>query len=117
MVISFGLNNVPVIFFRIVVDAFKYFIHKFIEVYFDDWMVFALIKGHIGSLTMMLEQCRNYYISMNLKKCIFCAPFGIRLGHVVCHDGILVDPTKIVIIVDLPPPVRVKKMRMTLGHT
>ena len=33
------------------------------------------------------------------------------------HDGILVDPSKIDIIVDLPPPATVKQLRTTLGHT
>ena len=65
----------------------------------------------------MLERCRQYQISLNLNKCIFCAPFGILLVHVVCHDGILVDPAKIVIIFELPPPTIVKQLRETLGHT
>ena len=36
MVMPFGLKNACAIFSRIVVSAFKYFIHKFLEVYFDD---------------------------------------------------------------------------------
>ena len=43
IVIPFGIKNSPVIFSRIVVTAFKYFIHKFLEVYFDDWIVFGLV--------------------------------------------------------------------------
>ena len=35
-VMPFGLKNTPSIFSRIVVSAFKDFIHKFLEVYFDD---------------------------------------------------------------------------------
>ena len=66
---------------------------------------------------MMLEHCCLYQISLNLKKCIFCAPFGALLGHVVCHGGILVDPGKIVIMLDLAPPITVKQLRATLGHT
>ena len=73
----FGLKNGPTIFFKIVVVAFKDFIHKFLEVYFDDWRVYELIKDHIERLQMMLERCRQFKISLNLKKCIFCAPFGI----------------------------------------
>ena len=99
------------------VDACKYFIHKFLEVYFDDWTVVGLVKDHIKILKMMLEWCHQYQISLNLRKCIFCAPFGALLGHVVYHDGILVDPTNISIILDLPPPTTVKKLRETLGHT
>ena len=54
-VIPFGLENAPAIFSRIVVVSFKYFIQKFLEVYFDDWTLFGLVKYHIESLRMMLE--------------------------------------------------------------
>ena len=50
----------PTKFSRIVVAAFKKFIHKFLEVYFDDWTVFGLIKYHIESLRMMLERNIQY---------------------------------------------------------
>ena len=50
----FGLKNDPAIFSRIVVATFKYFIHKFLEFYFDDWTIFGLTKDHIESLRMML---------------------------------------------------------------
>jgi hypothetical protein len=36
IVIPFGLNNSPTIFYRVVVEAFKEFLHKFLEAYFDD---------------------------------------------------------------------------------
>jgi hypothetical protein len=35
-IMPFGLNNAPKIFSRVVVVAFKDFIHKFLEVYLDD---------------------------------------------------------------------------------
>ena len=57
MVIPFGLKNAPAILSRIIMSAFKYFIHKLLEVYFNNWMVFGLIKDHIESLKMMLELC------------------------------------------------------------
>ena len=76
-IMAFGLKNAPSIFSRIVVDAFKYFIHNFLEVYFDDWDIFGLIMNHIESLEITSEHCRRYEISLNLKKCIFCTSFGI----------------------------------------
>jgi hypothetical protein len=54
---SFGLKNAPGIFSRVVVVAFKDFIHKFIEVYLDDWTVFILLKDHVEVLTLMLDRC------------------------------------------------------------
>jgi hypothetical protein len=55
---SFGLKNAPTIFFRVVIVAFKEFIHQFLEVYLDDWTVYSLLKDHVGVLRLMLERCR-----------------------------------------------------------
>jgi hypothetical protein len=38
------------------------------------------------------------------------------LGHIVCKQGLLVYPSKIVVIVNLPPPKLVRQLRATLGH-
>jgi hypothetical protein len=116
-VMVFGLNNAPVVFSRVVVTTFQEFIHQFLEVYLDDWIVFSLLKYHIENLRLILDRCRQYHISLNLKKCIFCAPFGILLGHVVCNQGLLVDLAKITIIVNFPPPELVRQLRTMLGHT
>ena len=113
----FGLKNAPVVFSRVVMEAFKEFIHKFLEVYLDDWMVFILLQDHIEVLWLMLDRCRKCHISLNLKKCIFLAPFGILLGYVVCNKGLLVDPAKIIVILELTSPTSVKQLRVTFSHT
>ena len=46
-VMSFGLKNAPTIFSRVVIVAFKEFIHQFLEVYLDDWTVYSLLKDHV----------------------------------------------------------------------
>ena len=76
----FGLKNSPAIFYRVVVTTFKEYIHKCLEVYFDDWEVFGLLSKHVRSLRLMLDTCRQYQTSLNLKKGIFNVPFGILLG-------------------------------------
>jgi hypothetical protein len=103
-IIEFSLNNAPTIFSRVLVVAFKDFIHKFLEVYLDDWTIFSLLKDNVEILRLMLERCRQYRISLNIKKCIFSTPFGILLGHIVCKQGLIVDHENIVVIVSLPPP-------------
>jgi hypothetical protein len=116
-VMPFGFNNSPTIFSRVVVEAFEEFLHNFLEAYFDDWTIFSLLKNHIECLRLMLDKCRKCQIALNLKKCIFFSPFGVFLGHIVCKKGLLVDPFKIDIIVDIPPPTSVKQLRIVLGHT
>jgi hypothetical protein len=112
-VMPFGLKNSPTMFSIVFLIAFKEFIHKFLEVYLDDWNVFSLLHDHIKVLQIMLDQCKQCHISMNVKKCIFLSPFRILLGYIVCKKGLLVDPTKIVL---LAPPTSVIYLHTTLGH-
>jgi hypothetical protein len=65
----------------------------------------------------MLDKCMQCQIALNLNKCIFFSPFGVLLGHIVCKQGSLVDPSKISTIVDFPPHTSVKQLFTTLGHT
>jgi hypothetical protein len=98
----FGMNNAPAIFSRVFITDFKEFIHQFLEVYMDECNVYNLLKDHVEVLRLMLERCMQCHISLNIKECIFGTPFGILLGHIVCKQGLLVDPTKIAVIVNLP---------------
>ena len=107
-VMPFGLKNAVAILSCVVIATFKGFIHKFLEVYFDDWTMFGLVKHHVASLCLMIDMCRRYHIMLNLKKRLFCILFRILLGHVVCRKGLMVDPTKIVVIVNLEAPRSVK---------
>eukprot|EP00253_Pinus_taeda_P014848 PITA_14848 len=109
--------NAPTIFSCVVIVAFTKFIHKFVEVYFDDWTMFGLVKCHVASLRLMLDMCCRYQIALNLKKCLLYVPFEISLGHVACKQGLMVDPAKIVVIVNLEAPRSIEQMRATLGHT
>lgn len=41
---SFGLKNASVAFSRVVIIAIRNYIHKFLEVYMDDWTTYSLLK-------------------------------------------------------------------------
>jgi hypothetical protein len=68
IVMPFRLKNAPTVFSRVVVVTIKEFIHKFLEFYLDDWMVFNLLHDHIEFLRLMLDQCRQCHISIELKE-------------------------------------------------
>ena len=55
-VVSFGLKNVPAVFFRIVVKTFQEYIYKTMAVYFYDWMIYSILKDHYKWLRLMLER-------------------------------------------------------------
>jgi hypothetical protein len=67
-IMPFGLKNAPTIFSRVVFEALKEFLHKFLEAYFDDWTIFSLLKNHIECLRLILDNCRQCHIALNLKK-------------------------------------------------
>ena len=113
----FGLKNSPTVFSRIVVKAFHEYIYKSMGVYFDDWIIYNMLKDHIKWLRLMLERSRQIQLSLNIKKCIFATPIGILLGHVVCKEGIKVEIAKIKVIIDLKTPVNPKQIRIFLRHT
>jgi hypothetical protein len=96
---------------------FQEFIHKFIEVYMDDWTVYSLLKEHVALLRLMFDRCRELQISLNLMKYIFCVPHRNLLGHIVCREGVSVDPNKAMVIVNMPPPTSAKQLHSMLGHT
>lgn len=104
-------------FSRVVGTTFKEFIHKFLEVYFDDWKIFGMVKKHVSSLLLILDIYRKYEISLNLKKWFFCLTYGILLGHVFCKEGMMVDPPKIIVFINWDPQNNVKKLCATLGDT
>jgi hypothetical protein len=56
-------------------------------------------------------------ISLNLRKYIFGVPHGNLLGHIVCREGVLVDPAKVAVILNMLPPTSAKLLCFTLGHT
>eukprot|EP00253_Pinus_taeda_P016378 PITA_16378 len=76
-----------------------------------------IVKHHAASLHLMLDTCRKYQIVLNMKKCLFCVPFGIFLGHVVRKQGLMVDLAKIGVIVNLEAPRSVKQLHAMSGHT
>lgn len=87
------------------------------EVYFDDWTIYSLLKEHVKWLRLMLERYKQIQLALNIKKCIFATPIGILLGLVVCKQEIKVDQSKIKVTLDLKPPINPKQVRAFVGYT
>ncbi|MCO5577550.1 hypothetical protein L7F22_031381 [Adiantum nelumboides] len=107
----FGLTNALATFQRLMSHAFKEYLRQFLEIYMDDLCVHSLIRmDHIEHLTKIFEKCRLYWICLNPEKCVFMVRQGKILGHIVSKNKISTDMEKILVIVELPRPLRVKEV-------
>jgi hypothetical protein len=85
------------------------------QVFLGDFSVYGDKKNHMEQLQKCLEECRLNEIILNPEKCAFCVNLGVLLGHIVCHDDLLVDPRKITIITTMPIPTNLTKFFKFLG--
>jgi hypothetical protein len=103
--IPFGLKNVGATFQRAMDHAFNGLIGNFMEDYQDDLIVHSRKReDHIHHLRKVFERCRSYDVSLNPKKCLFVVTQGKLLGHIVCKEGIYIDPERVKAINELNPP-------------
>jgi hypothetical protein len=85
------------------------------KVFLNNFNVYGSKKDHLGQLQKCLEECRWNGINLNPEKCAFCVNSGVILGHIVCSDGLLMDPKKITIITTMLVPVNVTEIKKILG--
>jgi hypothetical protein len=52
----------------------------------------------------MILKCREFDISLNLKKCAFMVFLGTILGFIMSKNGRIVDPKKVQALVYVPVP-------------
>ncbi|KAL2622371.1 hypothetical protein R1flu_002576 [Riccia fluitans] len=101
----FGLKNAPSTFQRVVTTAFEEYLNEFMQTYLDDFTVYGSRTDHLGHLRKCLEKCRKFFISQNPDKSVFGVSSGVLLGHIISKDGLLPDPAKIDVILQMEAPV------------
>ncbi|GJV65889.1 putative nucleotidyltransferase, ribonuclease H, partial [Tanacetum coccineum] len=95
-VMPFGLTNAPAVFMDLMNRVCKPYLDKFVIVFIDDVFIYSKMKeDHENHLRLMLDLLRKEKPYAKFSKCEFWLQEVHFLGHVVNHDGIHVDPSKI----------------------
>jgi hypothetical protein len=70
---------------------------------------------HLAHLCSIFLRCQFYHIRLNPHKCVFCIESDRLLGFIVSHQGIRVDPLKVEVILNLPPPSSLHQLQSLQG--
>jgi hypothetical protein len=82
----------------------------------DDFMTYGdTFISALIHLEKVLKRCMESNVSLNNEKCAMMLTKGIVLGNHISLVGIWVDPSKIEVILNLPPLETQKEVRIFLG--
>ncbi|GJT35467.1 putative reverse transcriptase domain-containing protein [Tanacetum coccineum] len=115
-VIPFGLTNAPTVFMDLMNRVCKPYLDKFVNAFIDDIWIYSKTKeDHEDYLKLVLELLKKERLYVKFSKCELWLQEVHFLNHVVNHNGIHVDPSKIKTVKNWKAPTTPSEIRSILG--
>jgi hypothetical protein len=113
---SFGHCNALTTFMRVMNDVFKPFLDDFVILYLDDILIFSgTWDEHVRHVKQVLDTLQGETLYVKLSKCEFGKTALVYLGHIVGGGQLIIDLSKIDVIVNWPDPKSVTEVQSFLG--
>ena len=116
MVMAFGLTNAPATFQQLMNIVLAPVLRKFALVFFNDILIYKKdLQEHITHLRQVFTLLQNNHLFAKMPKCTFAADQVEYLGHIIFAEGVVTDPKKIEVVVNLPEPENITELCCILG--
>ncbi|KAI3792869.1 hypothetical protein L2E82_06760 [Cichorium intybus] len=116
MVMPFGLTNAPAAFMDLMNRVCRPFLDRSVIVFIDDILIYSKSKDehekHLREILDLLRRVKRY---AKFSKCEFWLDEVQFLGHVICKDGVKVDPSKVEAVMNWEIPKSPTEIRSFLG--
>jgi len=114
----FGLTNTSSTSIRVMIQALRLFMGRFMVIYFDDILIYnKTLKHHMDHLSQVCCTLRKKKLYANPNKCVFMTDRVILLRFVVSSQEISADPQKIQAIVEWSESRNIRDVRSFSGLT
>ena len=115
-IMSFGLTNAPAYFMYLMNSIFFEELDVFVIIFIDDILVYSKTKeDHVKYLRVVLQKHREHKLYTKFSKCEFWRTKLSFFRHILSHNRISVDLSKVKDVVEWVTPTMVKEVQGFLG--
>ncbi len=95
--------------------TFREYWESFMKIFLIDFMVYQHGESFAKAQIMFSKNYKEYGISLNLNNCAFMVFSWMILGFIISKEGKLLDPKKVQVIINMPPPKNPQQIQVSNG--
>ncbi|GJP51437.1 hypothetical protein CLOM_g10600, partial [Closterium sp. NIES-68] len=102
-------GHAPATFMCLMHNVFRDFLDQFVIIFIDDILIYSKsFKGHAEHLRQVFTRLREHRLFVKHSKCEFAKSSIPFLGHVISHNHLAMDLSKLKAVQDWKPPTAIK---------